>query len=124
MSEITPKEVLELWELTWGPLEEKWREDFLTHKDMKLICTYNYRQIDFCIRKSKKLNTLLQELKRTPLIRVAQKGTSSGGSKHVSEWGNLTVKKPGRPEAAIPGSTICPSCGVKVTANNLKCKCG
>jgi len=73
---------------------------------------------------SKKLDFLLKELKRTPLIRVAQKGTSSGGSKHVSEWGNLTVKKPGRPEAAIPGSTICPSCGVKVTANNLKCKCG
>lgn len=86
MSGITPKEVLELWELTWGTLEDKWREEFLGHKDMNAICSYNYRQIVFCIRKSKKLNSLLRELKNTPLIRVAQKGTSTGGSKHVSEW--------------------------------------
>lgn len=124
MESLTPEDVLELWETTWGPLDERWKDLFLTHKDMQEILKFNYRQIDFCIRKTRKLENLLKVLKQTPIIRVAQKGSSSGGTRHVSEYGKVTIKSPGKSEAMLPGRTECPSCGMVVTGNNVKCRCG
>jgi hypothetical protein len=124
VNSLTPRDVLDLWESTWGPLEEKWKEAFLTHKDMHEILKFNYRQIDFCIRKTRKLENLLKVLKQTPIIRVAQQGTSRGGTRHVSEYGKVTIKSPGKSEAVLPGKTECPSCGMVVTGNNVRCRCG
>ena len=124
MDKLTSRDVLELWESTWGPLDEKWKESFLTHQDMQEILKFNYRQIDFCIRQTKKLENLLKVLRRTPIIRVAQKGTSIGGTRHISEYGRLTIKSPGKSEAMLPGRTECPSCGIVVTGNNSRCRCG
>ena len=124
MDELTPRDVLELWETTWGPLDEKWKKDFLNHKDMQSILKFNYRQIDFCIRKTKKLENLLNVLRQTPLIRVAQKGTSTGGNRHISEYGKLTIKSPGKSEVILPGKVECPSCGQVVTGNDSRCRCG
>jgi hypothetical protein len=124
VNSLSPRDVLDLWESTWGPLEEKWKEAFLAHKDMQEILGFNYRQIDFCIRKTKKLENLLNVLKQTPIIRVAQQGTSSGGTRHISQYGKVTIKSPGKPEAVLPGKTECPSCGMVVTGNNVKCRCG
>jgi len=84
MDELTPRDVLELWETTWGPLDEKWKKDFLNHKDMQAILKFNYRQIDFCIRKTKKLENLLNVLRQTPLI--------SGRSKGNFDWWKSTHK--------------------------------
>lgn len=123
MSSLTPRDVLDLWEETWGPLDEKWKNDFLNHKDMPEIIKFGYRQIDFCIRKTKKLSQLLATLKRTPLIRVNQQVNISATGKHISETGRLTIRSPGKSEEMLPGSEICPSCGVLVTPNNLKCRC-
>lgn len=124
MSNLTPRDVLDLWESTWGPLDDKWRDEFLVHKDMQEILTFNYRQIDFCIRQTKKLESLLKVLKHTPIIRVAQKGTTSSGTKHVSEYGRSTIKSPGKSEVMLPGRTECPSCGMVVTGNDTRCRCG
>ena len=121
---MTSRDVLELWESTWGPLDEKWKEAFLAHKDMQEILKFNYRQIDFCIRETKKLENLLKVLRHTPIIRVAQKGTSTGGTRHVSEYGRLTIKSPGKSEETLPGRTECASCGIVVTGNDSRCRCG
>jgi len=53
MDSMKPQDVLELWELTWGPLEEKWRTQFLKHPDMPAILQYSCFQIDIAIRRSK-----------------------------------------------------------------------
>jgi hypothetical protein len=124
MDKLTSRDVLELWESTWGPLDEKWKEAFLAHKDMQEILKFNYRQIDFCIRKTKKLENLLKVLRNTPIVRVAQKSSSTGGTRHVSEYGRITIKSPGKSEAILPGRTECPSCGIVVTGNNSRCRCG
>ena len=121
---LTARDVLELWETTWGPLDDKWKDDFLNHKDMEAILKFNYRQIDFCVRKTKKLENLLNILEQTPLIRVAQKGASSGGNRHISEYGKLTIKSPGKSEPILPGKVECPSCGMVVTGNDIGCRCG
>ena len=42
---------------------------------------------------------------------------------HPSEYGNLTVRPIGKPEALLPGNEQCPSCGMKVTGSNLTCRC-
>ena len=68
MDKLTSRDVLELWESTWGPLDEKWKESFLTHQDMQEILKFNYRQIDFCIRQTKKLENLLKVLRHTLLL--------------------------------------------------------
>lgn len=123
MESLTAEDVLELWETTWGPLDERWKDSFLTHKDMQEILKFNYRQIDYCIRKTGKLENLLKVLQQTPLIRVAQKGSSSGGTSHVSEYGRVTIKSPGKSEAKLPGMTECSSCGMVVTGNDVICRC-
>ena len=43
---------------------------------------------------------------------------------HPSEYGSTTLRKPGRVEAILPGREQCPSCGMVVTGNNSKCRCG
>ena len=123
MDTLGPQDVPDLWESTWGPLEARWKESFLKHKDMQEIISYGYRQIDFCIRKSPKLDQLLNLLKTTPLIRVQGGTSATTGGRHVSEYGRLTVKRPGRKEAVIPGRATCPSCGMVVTGNDSRCKC-
>jgi len=42
---------------------------------------------------------------------------------HPSEYGNLTVRPIGKPEALLPGDEQCPSCGMKVTGNSVSCRC-
>jgi hypothetical protein len=42
---------------------------------------------------------------------------------HPSEYGSTTVRKPGRAESILPGREQCPSCGMLVTGNNMKCRC-
>lgn len=122
MQPLEPGDILELWESTWGPLEEQWKEGFLSHKDMVYILGFSYRQIDFCIRKTKKLDQLLFILQRTPIIRLPQVGTLTGGH-HVSEYGRSTIKSPGKPEASLPGQSKCPACGMVVNGNDVRCRC-
>jgi hypothetical protein len=42
---------------------------------------------------------------------------------HPSEYGNLTIKPIGKPEALLPGKETCPSCGMVVTGNRMSCHC-
>ena len=42
---------------------------------------------------------------------------------HPSEYGNLTIKPTGQPEAILPGNELCPSCGMIVTGNRMTCRC-
>lgn len=123
MDLLSPQDVLELWETTWGPLDERWKESFLNHKDMVEIISYGYRQIDFCIRKTRKLDQLLEILRATPLIRVQGSGGGPKGNRHISEYGRLTIKSPGRHEEILPGRSTCPSCGMTITGNDSRCKC-
>ncbi len=75
-------------------------------------------------RKSKK------RLPSKPPMRTSQQAAGSKGKvprfdeAHPSEYGSLTIKRPGKAEAILPGREKCPSCGMIVTGNNLKCRCG
>jgi hypothetical protein len=63
-------------------------------------------------------------------LRTSQQAIGSKGivprfeEAHPSEYGSLTIKRPGNAEAILPGREKCPSCGMIVTGNNLKCRCG
>jgi hypothetical protein len=62
--------------------------------------------------------------------RLSQQAAGSRGKvprfdeAHPSEYGSTTIRKPGRAEAVLPGREECPSCGMIVTGNNMKCRCG
>ena len=66
--------------------------------------------------------------KRT--VRLSQQAAGSKGKvprfdeAHPSEYGSTTIRRPGRAEAVLPGREQCPSCGMVVTGNNMKCRCG
>ena len=42
---------------------------------------------------------------------------------HPSEYGTVTIRPVGKPEALLPGNEVCPSCGVRVTGNRMNCRC-
>jgi hypothetical protein len=123
MSKLTPRDVLDLWESTWGPLDDKWRDEFLEHKDMQQILTFEYNRIDECIKKTKKLGRLLRLLESTRKTRVRRTSPQGLTSRHISEYGRVTIKSPGKSEAVLPGRSTCPACGVVVSGNDLRCKC-
>jgi hypothetical protein len=123
MSKLTPRDVLDLWESTWGPLDDKWRDEFLDHKDMQQILAFEYNRIDECIKKTKKLNRLLRLLESTRRTRVRRTSPQGLSSRHISEYGRVTIKSPGKSEAVLPGRSTCPACGVVVSGNDLRCKC-
>ena len=120
---LTPRDVLELWETTWGPLDEKWREDFLSHKDMQAILTFEYNKIDTCIRKTKKLGRLLRLLESTKKERGRRTSSQNLQAGAKGGFSRVTVKSPGTPESVLPGRSTCPSCGMVVTGNDLRCRC-
>ena len=71
--------------------------------------------------------------KRLPTKRPVRTSQQAAGAKgkvprfdeaHPSEYGSTTIRSPGRPEAVLPGREECLSCGVIVTGNNMKCRCG
>ena len=63
-------------------------------------------------------------------VRTSQQAAGSKGKvprfdeAHPSEYGSSTIRRPGKPEAMLPGREQCPSCGMIVTGNNMKCRCG
>jgi hypothetical protein len=123
MSKLTPRDVLDLWESTWGPLDPKWRDEFLGHKDMEQILAFEYNRIDECIRKTKKLGRLLRLLESTRKSRVRRTSPQVLSTRHISEYGRVTIKSPGKSEAVLPGRSKCPACGVVVSGNDLRCRC-
>jgi hypothetical protein len=123
MSKLTPRDVLDLWESTWGPLDDKWRNEFIEHKDMQQILTFEYNRIDECIKKTKKLGRLLRLLESTRKTRVRRTSPQGLASRHISEYGRVTIKSPGKSESVLPGRSTCPACGVVVSGNDLRCKC-
>ena len=116
-------DVLDLWESTWGPLDEKWKPEFLAHKDMEQILTFEYNRIEDCIRKTKKLNRLLRTLESTKRNRLRRTSAQGLSTRHISEFGRVTIKSPGKSEAVLPGRVTCPACGVVVSGNDLRCRC-
>lgn len=120
---LTARDVLDLWESTWGPLDEKWKPEFLAHKDMPQILTFEYKKIEECVRKTKKLTRLLRTLESTKTSRVRRTSPQGLSTRHISEFGRVTIKSPGKSEAVLPGRTQCPACGVVVSGNDLRCRC-
>jgi hypothetical protein len=63
-------------------------------------------------------------------VRTSQQAAGAKGKvprfdeAHPSEYGSATIRRPGRSEAMLPGREQCPSCGMIVTGNNMKCRCG
>lgn len=63
-------------------------------------------------------------------VRTSQQAAGAKGKvprfdeAHPSEYGSTTIRRPGKPEAVLPGREECPSCGMIVTGNNMKCRCG
>lgn len=120
---LSPRDVLELWESTWGPLEEKWKEEFLNHKDMQAILEFEYNKIDECIRKTKKLGRLLRLLESTKKVRARRTSSQTLRTGNKGGFGRVTVRSPGKLESVLPGRSTCPSCGMVVTGNDLRCRC-
>jgi hypothetical protein len=123
IASLSPRDVLELWETTWGPLEDKWRDEFLNHKDMPEILKYEYHKIDECIRKTKKLGRLLRLLESTKRERPRRTSSQTFQPGNKADFRRMTAKSPGKPEAVLPGRSTCPSCGMVVTGNDTRCRC-
>jgi hypothetical protein len=120
---LSARDILELWESTWGPLEERWKEEFLNHKDMQAILEFEYKKIDDCIRRTKKLGRLLRLLESTKKVKARRTSSQTLRTGNSGGFGRVTVKTPGKSESVLPGRSTCPSCGMVVTGNDLRCRC-
>lgn len=56
------EEVLSLWELKWGKLDEKWKPQFLSDLKLSQIIDYHPDFVREAIRREKKLDRIILEL--------------------------------------------------------------
>ena len=110
---LDAEDVLELWELTWGPLEGKWRTQFLNHPDMCAILEYSFFQIDIAIRRSKKLSLLLPILKTIPSSKLV---SQSQKPRRLKQKKSLAVEVEQK-------NKYCISCGLNIGATGGACRC-
>jgi hypothetical protein len=75
-------------------------------------------------RKPKKHLPVKRAVRTSPQAANAKGKVPRFDEAHPSEYGSTTIRRPGRPEAVLPGREQCPSCGMIVTGNNMKCRCG
>jgi hypothetical protein len=59
---MTRDEVLSLWELMWGKLDEKWKALFLTDSKLSQIIAYQPDLVQEAIRRERKLDRIIIEL--------------------------------------------------------------
>ena len=97
--------------------------DSSSHKDMQAILTFEYNKIDACIRKTKKLGRLLRLLESTKKERGRRTSSQNLQAGAKGGFSRVTVKSPGKPESVLPGRSTCPSSGMVVTGNDLRCRC-
>ena len=57
-----PRDVLQFWEETYEALKPVWKPLFLNHRAMKRILKFDSDQIKVAIRRSKKLDDILEDL--------------------------------------------------------------
>lgn len=59
---MTRDEVLSLWELKWGKLDEKWKALFLADLKLSQIIAFHPDLVQEAIRREKKLDRIILEL--------------------------------------------------------------
>ena len=63
MTVYQSKDILEAWENAWGPLPQKWKEDFLNHGAIAELLNYPDNWIEIAILRNQKLDDALKYLK-------------------------------------------------------------
>jgi len=121
---MTEEQILAEWEKQYGELPLARRNRFLTKGGhVKRLSQLQDDVVCEAIANRRRLDEIEEFATGAPRRRASKLGTAALqiDEKHPSEYGSITVKRPGRPEAALDQG-CCSTCGMRLTPEG-RCAC-